>query len=117
MGVTDWAAEVSAWRRSGLTAAEYTQERGLKLSTLRYWSCKVKRSDGGRLTRAVEIASGSRLARVGRPRSVLPAAAATGGGKLGVFRLVVGEVSVDVPKGFDAEALGRLLGVLGVAGR
>lgn len=37
----DWTAEVSRWRRSGLGAAQYAAERGLKKSTLLWWSCQL----------------------------------------------------------------------------
>ncbi len=37
----EWTAEVARWRRSGLGAAEYAAERGLKRSTLLWWSCQL----------------------------------------------------------------------------
>lgn len=116
MNATDWAAEVSAWRKSGRTAAEYSRERGLKLTRLRYWSCKFKRSDSEPLSRAVAEAAGSRLARVGR-RSASTPITESAPGEPAALRLMVGQVSVEVPQNFDTKTLGRLLDVLGGGGR
>jgi hypothetical protein len=49
-----WAREVRAWKRSGLTADEYASERDFAATTLRWWSSRLKRerdgdSDGLRL--------------------------------------------------------------------
>lgn len=112
MDKSDWAAEVSAWRRSGQTGPAYCGERGLKLTRLRYWTSKLKRQKKGALSHQVEAASGSRLAqvRVRQTRTRAPSTLAQG--EAAAFRLVVGEVLVDVPKSFDAEALAQLLDVL-----
>jgi transposase len=37
-----WAARVGHWRKSGLTAGEFASSAGLNVSTLRWWSSKLK---------------------------------------------------------------------------
>ena len=37
----EWAREVPAWRRSGLTCREYAAAHGLKATTLSWWSWKL----------------------------------------------------------------------------
>jgi transposase len=39
----DWAQDVRAWKRSGLTAKEYAKAHGLSASTLMWWSWRLKR--------------------------------------------------------------------------
>jgi hypothetical protein len=43
---SEWRGEVAAWRKSGLKAAEYAASRGLRPSTLLWWS-SVGRREGG----------------------------------------------------------------------
>lgn len=53
-------AHVQAWRRSGLTQAEYCAKHGLNHHTLAYWSCrtlpaKERSSDTGTAARFVPL--------------------------------------------------------------
>lgn len=36
----EWAAEVAAWKRSGSTALEYAEARGISAATLGWWSSR-----------------------------------------------------------------------------
>jgi transposase len=38
-----WRQQVAAWRRSGMTAAQFARERELAESTLRWWAWRLKR--------------------------------------------------------------------------
>ena len=42
---TEWARRVSAWRRSGLTAAEFCRGRDFAVSTLRWYSSQLGEID------------------------------------------------------------------------
>jgi hypothetical protein len=115
---SDWATHLEEWRRSGETATRYCEEHGLKLGSLRYWSGRIRRESGAALNEAFE--KPTRFARVRTvkaerraSRSHAPKAKPPRASRL---VLVVGEVEVKVADDFDAEALGRVLDVLGVTG-
>lgn len=103
----EWAGHVKSWRASGESARAYCERRGLKLSRFRYWSSGVKRAEVERLTGPAAPAPKLNLARV---RTTAPTRApATASGPL---RVVVGEVSVEVPSTFDPAALRGVVEVL-----
>jgi len=39
-----WAERVRDWKRSGMTAAEYAERKGLKAGTLKWWSSQLNRT-------------------------------------------------------------------------
>lgn len=51
----EWADEVSAWRRSGKSAAGYARSRGLKATTLTWWAWKLEREGTAREVALVEV--------------------------------------------------------------
>ena len=103
----EWADHVKSWRASGESARVYCERRGLKLSRFRYWSSGVKRAEVERLTGSEAAAPKLNLARV---RTTAPARVpATASGAL---RVVVGEVSVEVPVSSDPAALRGVVEVL-----
>ena len=57
----DWAAEVAAWRASGMTASKFCEERGYAATRLYWWSSQLKRSEGSTKRKA-----GVAMARVVR---------------------------------------------------
>jgi hypothetical protein len=66
----EWAREVAAWRRSGLTAAAFASRRRLKASTLTWWAWKLRRDadpqEGRELALvAVEVVDEADAAEVG----------------------------------------------------
>jgi hypothetical protein len=95
--VEEWSARVVAWRRSGLTADEFSRGRGFAASTLRWYSSRL----GASVERA-EAAAEPKTAMV----------------RLGAVRsrervmLEVDGVRVHVPDGVDAATLRTVLDVL-----
>ena len=110
-----WAGLVRRWRRSGQTAHEFAESAGVNAGTLAHWAWRLGReaprlgASGGR-PRAGRVRSGRRAARFvelivdGRPE--------------GGFVLELGDGwRLQIPAGFDAAALGRLLTVVARARR
>ena len=95
-----WSARVAAWKASGQTAPKFCKDKDYSPGGLRYWASRLLRTPqrGG--------APEPRLARVVRA-SHTPAATET------PIVLEVGDLRVGVRRGFDAEALRAVLGVLG----
>jgi hypothetical protein len=100
---------VAAWRASGQTAAEYSKQHGLTLSSLQRWSHRLRRE-----APEPPAAAAIRLARVERVAvSSEPTAPATVPG-------VVVEISgarVRVERGADAATVAMVLAALGAGGR
>jgi len=105
-----WKKRVAAWRASGQTAAEYSKQHGLTLSSLQRWSHRLR---GEALEPAPPAAV--RLARVERVAAVStePAAAATAPGI--VIELCGARLRVE--RGVDAATVATVLAALGAGGR
>jgi hypothetical protein len=113
MGATRdrWAALVKRWQRSGQTARAFAASAGVKAGTLSYWAWRLKREGNG---------SGKRSVCRRRRNSSAPAHQASFV-ELIVDRLEERRFELDlgdgrrlrIPSEFDADALGRLLVVLG----
>ena len=100
----EWRRRVRQWKRSGLSAREFSERAGIRAATLSYWKWRLAREEresGGSSKRSVQAAL-VELSPVAmtddRIELELP-----GGSKL------------RIPATFDAQALGRLLAVLGGA--
>jgi len=113
-GASEWAPRVAAWQASGETAAAFCRRKGFTESTFRYWARRLDElAASTALDEAVSGSASNRLARVRRradrpvatPSTVAPA-----------LRVTVGDASVEVPAGFDAPTLSRLLDVLSKRG-
>lgn len=113
----EWAKRVERWRDSGLTAKEFAAETGLNAGTLSYWAWKL---------RAGEASSAKGTKRAGRSSQVrrsnaqseaapsfveLPSASVVSSSS--VLELVMGELRVRVPAGFDERTLGHVLRAVG----
>jgi transposase-like protein len=111
---------------SGLTAKEFAEEAGLKASALYYWRSQlsaVARKDSEALDESAEQPVQSRRTRgakpekrsaVSSPRFVeLPVAAMSSAPAM--LELLLGDVRVRVPSGFDEATLTRVVRALGVA--
>jgi len=110
---TQWANHVRAWRSSGTPAREYCEKRGLKLSSLRYWSERIRREAAEALDEKLE----GRPARFAKVRRTSTKAASPPRAAISEpLRVVVGDVRVEVGAEFDADTLRRLLEVLGSMG-
>jgi hypothetical protein len=107
-----WAKRVERWRESGLTAAEYGAEIGVKAHTLSWWKWRLA-SVGQRPT----VRRGPRRALVSPVKSTevspLTFVEMEAPARAEALEVVLPtSIRIRVPPGFDAAALGRLLGVL-----
>lgn len=105
-----WSKRVERWKASGLSAAEFAAELGIKPSSLSWWKWQLSKSVGARKSprparnkRAVATTTVS-------PLTFVEMSAPLQGDPLEV--VLRGGVRVRVPVNFDAAALGRLLDVL-----
>lgn len=116
-----WTKRVQRWRESDLTAKEYASEIGVKASTLTYWSWKLRaeQKEVGSASKPAPKKRGGRRRSRGRAQSsemppltlvelAPPPSASAAPASLEV---VVSDLVIRVPVGFDEETLGRLLGV------
>jgi transposase len=116
---------VERWKDSGLTAREFAAEAGLKASALYYWSAQLSaaaRSGSADREASSEQAVQSPRAPSAKPDSrsatpprfvELPIAAVTQAPAM--LELLLGDVCVRVPSGFDEVTLTRVVRALGVA--
>jgi hypothetical protein len=96
-----WAKRVKRWKRSGLKATEFAEREGLKAKTLWWWNWRLHRGFADRETPTfVEVAPAPAAVTADVPASA---------SALGV---IVGNVRVVVPIGFDEDTLRRLLRVV-----
>lgn len=100
-----WLARVEAWRASGLSARVFCEGEEYTANGLRYWSSRLRRTDGGR---AVNGDGGDKAVRIARlVRAPLAAEPET------AIVIEVGGARVGVRRGFDRSALREVLDVLG----
>lgn len=92
-----WAAEVAAWRKSGTNATEFCRRRGLSRKTFSWWRWKLGASPSSAVATAFVAITPK------EPESAMSVVE---------FEIVVRDVVVRVPEGFDGEALGRLVDLL-----
>lgn len=103
-----WVKRVERWMDSGLTAKEFAAEVGLNASTLSYWKWRLRAK---RPSKARRTPAKSAALAVSPLSFVEVARAATA---IEPFEVELGSgVRVRVPGSFDADALSRLLAVLG----
>lgn len=99
-----WRDQVAGWRASGLNQAEYCRREDVSPSSLGLWVRRFAREQGAEDTTPVIVAVSPQQLAPAMPKAA-PAAAS--------LRLHVGErFQVDVPEGFAAPALRKLLDVL-----
>ena len=112
----EWAKRVERWRDSGLSAAEFAAELGINARTLTYWKWVLGREARGdkrvwparKGRRARKAVGAGTTSRATPPFVEVSAASADERFELELS----GGRRLRVPKGFDDEALRRLLGVL-----
>ena len=113
----EWAKRVALWRESGLTAKEYAAAAGLNAGTLCHWAWKLgsDASSGEPSARPMPKTppgDGAKVRSAALPRFVeLSAATVTSSSTM--LELVLGELRVRVPAGFDEQTLGRVLRIVG----
>lgn len=113
---------VERWKDSGLTAKEFAAEAGLTVSALYNWSsqlsaAKRKRSDSGAAEQPMRPEAAGRTAKLSATPSPdfveLPIAAITRAPAM--LELMLGDVHVRVPSGFDEATLTCVVRALGGA--
>ena len=113
-----WKKRVSAWKRSGLTRAQFCAKRGINPHTLSYWTCRLNREEGGGADAAPASGSSSALARgrsgrvTGAPAFVEVPISAMVAEPLRFELQLTRERILRIPEGFDASGLRTLLSVL-----
>lgn len=90
---SEWAARVSSWRASGLTAREYSEREGIGISSLFNWA---RRLDANRAPRLVQLV----------PTSSVNAAIPRAESRVVVC---VGDVRIEVSTGFDPGLLADVI--------
>jgi transposase len=103
-----WEKRVGRWNDSGLTADEFAAEMGFRAGTLRHWKWKLGREASGRPYRERRRRGRTGVTAPSFVELTLPVAAPDDR-----FELETGRWRLRVPVRFDAEALGRLLAVVG----
>ncbi len=117
-----WRDQSEDWESSGLTQAEFCEERGLSLPAFRWWRWKLKREGSGSASsKAPEEGGGMRLVpvRIVDPetRSPSPLSCSVSGEATSTFEVLLESgTCIRVPGDFDADALSRLLRTLGAVG-
>lgn len=106
-GREEWRKRVERWNDSGLTAEEFARETGVNAGTLRHWKWNLHREAIGRPYRERRRRSRGRARVPSFVELTMPVGADER------FELETGRWRLRVPARFDAEALGRLLSVLG----
>jgi hypothetical protein len=99
-----WRALVAGYEASGVSQRAFCEQRGVALSTFRYWRARLARDAG-----EVRPASARALQLV--PVQVLAEPPAGTGS--GIVLLAGGGVRIEVATGFDAATLHRVLATLG----
>lgn len=113
---------VERWKDSGLTAKEFAAEAGLRASALYNWSSQLSaanRKQAGRGAENTDMPMRSERACRAETRSAMPhfvelPVAAVSQTPL-MLELLVGDVCVRVPSGFDEVTLTRVVRALGAA--
>ena len=95
-----WQSTVLGWRRSGLSAEEFSAQEGISVHTLRWWSSALNR--GTRAKRGLPERERVTMVplEISLPR---PARAAA------PLEVVVGDVVVRVPRDADVGFVGELV--------
>jgi transposase len=109
-----WKKRVDRWRGSGLTAAEFAAKAGVNAGTLTYWKWKL-----GSVEKARRQGPGQPPVRRSEFVEVIPTADVSPGPDAtpsDALEVVLGGgLRILVPARFDADALRRVVAVLGGA--
>jgi transposase-like protein len=103
-----WEKRVERLRESGLTTREFAVEIGCNPDNLRHWKYKLEKDKGAQPAGADGATAAQRVNFV----EVIGPMVSRPGETLVPIEVVIGRATIRVRHGFDAETLGRLLGVL-----
>lgn len=108
-----WAKRVERWKDSGLTAAEFAAEIGVRAGTLSWWKWRLasaaeKRVSAGRAPRARPRVAVSTKAI--SPLTFVEVAAPVSAERIEV--VLPSSIRIRIPATFDTVTLGRVLDVL-----
>ncbi len=102
-----WRERVDAWTASGMTCKDFAREAGVEPTTLAWWKWKLRQQE--KRAKPPRRTSARRTdAFVDVTEQVLAAVAPLETS----FVVRVHRAEIEVPSSFDADAFGRLLGVL-----
>jgi transposase len=105
-----WRVHVAGWKSSGLSLRLYSEQHGLKAGTLGYWNSRLKdRAAESPSPGSLVSAAGTRFLAV---QVAEPVVAVPEPGDARIELALPGGCVVRVGRGFDAEALERLLEVV-----
>src|SRR5579859_6756623 len=112
----EWAARVTRWKDSGLTAAEFASELGISARSLSWWSWRLaSKTRSSPPKRALVRRPPESIGRTQTPRAISPLTFVEMTATPETDRLEVvlpSSVRIRVHPGFDSATLGRLLDVL-----
>ena len=99
---TIWEERVRAWQASGVSARKFAESSGISVSSLRYWTYRLKKTDG--VPRVLRLV----------PKTAVPEAPAETAPVPAASRLTVevGAARVVVQSGFDRLLLAEVVGTL-----
>ena len=108
-----WVKRVARWHDSGLSAREFAAELGVSHHTLTSWKSRLKRENGRDTSRRKLTAT--MAASDGRVQVPFVEVAASSLSEVApeCFEIERSGWQVRIPQSFDADALRRLLSVLG----
>jgi transposase len=113
----EWAKRVARWRDSGLTAKEFAAETGVNAGTLSSWAWRLRKETSSGAASTKDRPGSFRGRRpLGQPDAApsfieLPSTGLVKSASM--LELVVGDLRVRVPAGFDQETLGHVLRAVG----
>lgn len=94
---TMWASRIEEYRSSDLTAVKWCEEKGYKLSRLRYWIHKFNKEKN--------TSESSKWASVEVSKHVVTEVVSP-------IRVTIGEVAIEVEPGFDSKTFEAVVKIL-----
>lgn len=103
-----WSTQLHAWRKSGLTQAEFCRRQGIRRRLFCWWKRRLTGMEAPVRLIPVTVRSGAQA----EERSTRPAAAAARDTSSGLTLVTSGGYRIEVADGFAPDTLARLLAAL-----